>query len=101
MFAASCVEFLSPNIARLGTATQKSNYHHTHLFPGDPDYAHYAIDGNVDTDLNAGARCAVTWNNAGAWWQVDLLQDYNIEKVAITTTASGKLCHLHIQISHY
>ena len=88
--AAIAVEMLSPNVARLGTATQVSSYHHTSLF-SDPDDAHYAIDGDFDTDVNAGARCAITWNNPGAWWRVDLIQEYSIEKIAITTRKAGKV----------
>ena len=74
-------EILSPNVAPSGTATQVSSWKHAQF--SDP--AHYAIDGNFDTDLNAGARCAITMNNPGAWWQVDLIHEYRIEKIAVTT----------------
>ena len=79
-------EILSPNIALNGTATQISYYHHSSRF-SDPDYAFYAIDGNFSTDIfNAGARCAITLNNImGAWWQVDLMNIFRVEKVALTT----------------
>ena len=76
------MEVLFPNVALNGIATQISNYDHG---CGDPDYASYAIDGDFSTDV-AGAchRCAVTLSNNGAWWQVDLLHLYIIEKVALT-----------------
>ena len=68
-----------------GTATQITDFRHGQ-FP-DPDYAFYAIDGNFSTDIqDAGARCAITLNNMmGAWWQVDLMNIYRVEKVALTT----------------
>ena len=80
------VEILSPNVALNGTATQITNFHHRSRF-SDPDYALYAIDGNFSTDiLNSKARCAITLNNmVGAWWQVDLMNIYRVEKVALTT----------------
>ena len=72
-------------MARNGFATQSTDYHHTARF-NDPDYALYAIDGDFSTDLNGGARCAITLDNLGGnWWQVDLLTQYLIIKVAITT----------------
>ena len=78
------MEVLSPNVALNGIATQITNFNHGY---GDPDYASYAIDGDFSTDiLGARHRCAVTLNNMyGAWWQVDLLRLYIIEKVALTT----------------
>ena len=77
---------LSPNVALNGTATQITDFYHASWF-SDPDYAFYAIDGNFSTDiLHAGARCAVTLHNKmGAWWQVDLMNIYRVEKVALTT----------------
>ena len=75
---------ITPNIATGGNATQSSDYHHTSLF-GDPDGAHYAIDGTFSTDLNNQARCAITTNAMGAWWQLDLLSQYTIEAIGITT----------------
>ena len=81
---AGSLEVLSPYVALNGVATQITNYDHGY---GDPDYASYAIDGDFSTDiLGAHHRCAVTLSNMdGAWWQVDLLQSYTIEKVALTT----------------
>ena len=75
---------MSPNVAKNGFAAQVADYHHTGRF-SDPDYASYAIDGNFSTDLNNGARCAVTQSWYGAWWQVDLLTTNLVVKVAITT----------------
>ena len=78
------VKLLTPNVALNGEATQSSSSKHDEF--NDPDYAHYAIDGNFSTDLlGSGARCAVTNWGAGAWWQVDLKYEFEITKVAITT----------------
>ena len=76
---------LVPNVARNGFATQSSDYHHMTRFD-DPDYPFYAIDGDFSTELSKGARCAITLDNLGGnWWQVDLLTQYLIIEVAITT----------------
>ena len=83
ILVANAVEILTPNVAPSGTATQVSSWKHAHF--SDSDDAHYAIDGNFDTDMNAGVRCAITRNNPGAWWQVDLIREYRIEKIAVTT----------------
>ena len=61
---------LTPNIARNGTATQRSDYTDHH--GGNPDSAWFAIDGNFNTDIGNSDRCAQTLNNqAGSWWKVD------------------------------
>ena len=79
------MELLTPNVALIGNATQISSFHHSSLF-SDPDYAKYAIDGNFSTDMHqSGARCAHTGYEFGAWWQVDLQNQFEIKKVAITT----------------
>ena len=74
-----------PNLALNGEATQSSSNHHKDRFP-DPDSAHYAIDGNLETSiLDNYARCALTTVETGPWWQVDLKQEFRITKVAVTT----------------
>ena len=83
-------ELLVPNVAIEGEATQSSSHHHTtyHNLMGydDPDDAHYAIDGNFSTDMHqSGARCAHAKYEFGAWWQVDLKNQFEIKKVAVTT----------------
>ena len=59
------MELLVPNVAIEGQATQSSSYHHRvyehDIGFDDPDDAHYAIDGNLSTDIGrSGARCAHT-----------------------------------------
>ena len=76
------VVLLTPNIARNGKATQSSNNKHAHH--SDPGYAKYAIDGNFNTNTGSSERCTHTKPNTGAWWQVDLLQTYQIYKISIT-----------------
>ena len=84
----SAVELLIPNVALRGEATQSSTYHHSQF--DDPDGAHYAIDGNFATAIHdPGARCAITHEDPGAWWQVDLKYEFQIMKVAVTTRKEG------------
>ena len=92
------IEILFPNVALNGTAAQISSYHHAHHF-SDPDQAFYAIDGNFATDLNGlRARCAITLQMPGAWWQVDLMMDYLVQKVAITTRKDDGTIHCCISL---
>ena len=89
MFSTLCFNFpgvikLTPNVALKGIATQSS----THVNPAytwSPFVASHTIDGNFYTDLlsNSGT-CSHTKSDAPVWWQVDLLQVYEITKVAIT-----------------
>ena len=75
---------LSPNVALEGEATQ-SRDHVTGGFTGSPFVAGYAIDGNFETSVTTGrGACAIAERSPAAWWQVDLLQVYEISKVAIT-----------------
>ena len=75
-------ELLVPNVAIEGEATQSS----THMHHGSiPLNAQYAIDGNFSTNLRSGARFAHTNVDACAWWQVDLKNEFEIIKVAVTT----------------
>ena len=83
-------ELIIPNVAIEGQATQSSSYHHKKgqdtVGFGDPDDAHYAIDGILSTAMfQSGDRCAITNADPGAWWQVDLKHQFKIRKVAVTT----------------
>ena len=50
------------------------------------------MDGIFSTNMETGAKCAVTQMLLGAWWQVDLLTTYKIVKIAVTTTqANGNI----------
>ena len=71
---------LTPNIAVKGTATQSSRHTWSGL-PGATFDAFLANDGNFSTDE---IDCAITSNTAPSWWQVDLLDTYDVSKVAIT-----------------
>ncbi len=62
------------NVAIGGTATQSSL-----AFAGTPDRA---IDGNTDGNFSSNS-VTHTDNSAGAWWMVDLLNDYAITAVNI------------------
>ena len=89
------MELLTPNVALNGEATQSSSSQHD-MF-SDPDDAHYAIDRNFSTDvLGSGARCAITKPLSGSWWQVDLKYEFEIKKVAVTTTKYCKLIYFGI-----
>ena len=48
------------------------------------EQASKAVDNNTDPNYNSHS-CAITQHeNQGSWWQVDLLQPYNIYSVVIT-----------------
>ncbi len=84
-FVLFCFAGLSPNIALNGIADQSTDHHHTYLF-SDPDSAQYAIDGDFNSDMYMqSGRCAQTEATAGAWWRLDLLTEYHVSAVAITT----------------
>ena len=78
-FSNHTVEKLLRNVAANGHATQVADSHHGH-------YASYALDGIFSTNVETGARCAMTQKVSGAWWQVDLVTTYTIVKIAVTTT---------------
>ena len=69
---------LTPNIAKNGNATKSS----VHRWGGHP--ASFANDGNLDTNVHT---CALTGPSAPSWWQVDLLDVYEIDKVALTVAS--------------
>ena len=50
-----------------------------------PFIASHANDGNFDTSLTeTSGACSYTEPTPPVWWQVDLLETYEITKVAIT-----------------
>ena len=69
---------LTPNIAKNGNATKSS----VHRWGGHP--ASNANDGNLDTNVNT---CALTGPSAPSWWQVDLLDVFEIHRVALTVAS--------------
>ena len=70
-------------MARRGVATQSTD-HVNNGFVGSPFVASHANDGNFDQDLvQTSGACAHTENTPPVWWQVDLLEVYEITKVAI------------------
>ena len=75
---------LIPNVALRGTATQSITHINTG-WAGSPFIASYSNDGNFDTSMtqNSG-KCSYTESNPPVWWQVDLLEVYEITKIAIT-----------------
>ena len=71
-------------MALQGTATQSE----THVYPsyyGSPFVVSHDNDGNFDTSVIASSgECSITETTPPVWWQVDLLEVYEITKVAIT-----------------
>ena len=78
---------MTPNIAPTGTATQSSRY----TRPGFTSnfYAYLAIDENFSTNE---VDCAITSHATSTWWQVDLLDVYEVSKVAITGRRDYRMC---------
>ena len=72
-------ELIVPNVAIEGEATQSSTFKQ-HI-------ADYAIDGrNCSLHHHDFAH---TNADPGAWWQVDLKNQFEIKKVAVTTRKHG------------
>ena len=59
-----------------------------------PFVASYANDGNYETSMIATSAigCTITLNTPPVWWQVDLLQVYEITKVAISLRKEHSKC---------
>ena len=77
-----------------GTATQSSVYT-DRSYAGSPFVASHAIDGNFDTNVTqTSGACSHTENNPPVWWQVDLLEVYEITKVAITGRVQDGKSHI-------
>ena len=73
-------ELIVPNVAIEGQATQSSTYKQ-HI-------ADFAIDG-INCGVHHQYRFAHTNADPGAWWQVDLKNQFEIKKVAVTTRKHG------------
>ncbi|XP_041649949.1 fucolectin-4-like [Cheilinus undulatus] len=71
------------NVALRGKATQ--SYRASHSFGA----AYNAIDGNRNTDFNAGS-CTFSSEQVRPWWKVDLLESYIV--TSITITNRGDCC---------
>ena len=78
-------------MALRGTATQSKTFVHP-SYVGSPFVASHANDGNFDTSMTTSSgECSITRTTPPVWWQVDLLEVYEITKVAITgRKESGK-----------
>uniref|UniRef100_A0A8C7DQD7 Fucolectin tachylectin-4 pentraxin-1 domain-containing protein n=1 Tax=Oncorhynchus kisutch TaxID=8019 RepID=A0A8C7DQD7_ONCKI len=63
----------SDNVALRGVAAQSSQFSDRN--------AHYAIDGNRNTNYGS---CSHTAQDTNPWWRVDLLDVYNVTAVTIT-----------------
>jgi putative heme-binding domain-containing protein len=71
------------NVARSGTAKQKSTHH-----GGD---ASRAIDGNKSGEFSAGGQTHTAENEGRPWWELDLGQEMPIESVTIFNRTDGTL----------
>ena len=81
-------------MALIGTATQ-STTHANKALAGSPFVASHANDGNFETSvIHARGACSITESTPPVWWQVDLLDVYEITKVAITTRNDWGRCGL-------
>jgi hypothetical protein len=63
----------SDNVALRGVAAQSSQFSDRN--------AHYAIDGNSNTNYGS---CTHTAQDTNPWWRVDLLDVYKVTAVTIT-----------------
>ena len=83
---------LTPNVALRGVATQSETHANTD-FAASPFIASYANDGNFDTSMTTTrGACSLTETTSPVWWQVDLLEVYEITKVAITGRDAYREC---------
>ena len=44
-----------------------------------------AVDGKADPDFDRGKTCTCTQDENSPWWMVDLTDQYEVIKVAITS----------------
>ena len=92
---------LIPNVALNGIATQSETHVNTD-YAGSPFLASYAIDGNFETVvIPSRGACSITELTPPVWWQVDLLEVYEITKVAITTRKEDSKSFLPIVVLHW
>ena len=76
MYKANIMKFtiLIADVALYKNASQSSTLGYT---------AHYAVDGNKNTDITQNS-CSHTLNEQSPWWEVDLGKAYDIKRVEIT-----------------
>ncbi|XP_013129888.1 pentraxin fusion protein-like [Oreochromis niloticus] len=73
----TCSAHTYQNVALRGRATQSKQFNHQLAD------ANNAIDGNRESDYNAGS-CACSEKQTNPWWRVDLLDYYIVTSVIIT-----------------
>ncbi|KAM6936358.1 uncharacterized protein PEZ65_006497 isoform 1-T2 [Lycodopsis pacificus] len=83
----TCSAYTYQNVALRGKATQ------SHRNPDLYGFAHNAIDGNRESNYEAGS-CSVTVEQSYPWWRVDLLESYIV--TSITVTNRGDCCEERI-----
>ena len=72
-----------------GTATQSETVVNP-LYFGSPFVASHANDGNFDAGVTTSSgECSITVDTPPVWRQVDLLEVYEITKVAINGKKEG------------
>ncbi|KAF1388495.1 hypothetical protein PFLUV_G00090860 [Perca fluviatilis] len=76
-FLGTCSAYTYQNVALRGKATQSNRLADMYGF------AHNAIDGNRESDYNAGS-CTQTIEQTNPWWRVDLLESYIVTSIIIT-----------------
>lgn len=88
----SGMSLAATDVALGGTATQSSTY------PGNGG-AGLAIDGNTDGVYTHGSVTA-TGNDAQAWWQVTLGEDYRIDSIVLWNRAEvpGRLTNFKVSV---
>ena len=82
-------------MALRGIATQSATSSNSR-YPTSPFIASYANDGNFDTSMTetSGACSFADKNQPPVWWQVKLMEIYEITKVAITGRKEFYSMHL-------
>ncbi|KAK9514332.1 hypothetical protein VZT92_027807 [Zoarces viviparus] len=83
----TCSAYTYQNVALRGKATQ------SHRNPDLYGFAHNAIDGNRESNYEAGS-CSATVEQNNPWWRVDLLESYIV--TSITVTNRGDCCEERI-----
>ncbi|XP_068586010.1 uncharacterized protein [Cebidichthys violaceus] len=77
----TCSAYTYQNVALRGKATQ------SHRYPHFDSSASNAIDGNRDSNPQAGS-CSHTAEQTDPWWRVDLLESYIITSIIVTNRNS-------------
>ncbi|XP_068592337.1 fucolectin-1-like [Cebidichthys violaceus] len=79
----TCSAYTYQNVALRGKATQ------SHRYPHFDSAAYNAIDGNHDSNFDAGS-CSHTAEQTNPWWRVDLLESYIVTAVIVTNRDIGE-----------